>query len=175
MKNKLFYSLVAVTLSSGLLSTVAFADSVTLTLNPTTTSVAPGGTATFDATISAPGMNSNPVFLNGDTVTQNGPSDLAVDDSGLFNNFPVALVPGASATDELFTVLVPSDVADGDYSGFYVLAGGADVNAENTLATDVFTLDVTSGTPAITPEPSSFALLGTGLLGVAGVMRKRFA
>ena len=28
---------------------------------------------------------------------------------------------------------------------------------------------------AATPEPSSFALLGTGLLGVLGVMRKRFA
>ncbi len=31
-------------------------------------------------------------------------------------------------------------------------------------------------TPAsVTPEPSSFALLGTGMLGVAGVLRKRFA
>ena len=70
---------------------------------------------------------------------------------------------------------MPSDVADGDYSGFYLLEGGADGNAGNTLATDAFTLDVTSGTTAVTPEPSSFALLGTGLLGMAGVLRKRFA
>ena len=28
---------------------------------------------------------------------------------------------------------------------------------------------------AVTPEPSSIALLGTGLLGIAGIVRKRFA
>ena len=36
-------------------------------------------------------------------------------------------------------------------------------------------VDVVSASLAATPEPSSFLLLGTGLLGVAGVMRKGFA
>ena len=43
---------------------------------------------------------------------------------------------------------------------------------------DSSTDTVTGFVPAaasVTPEPSSIALLGTGILGLAGLMRKRFA
>jgi hypothetical protein len=33
---------------------------------------------------------------------------------------------------------------------------------------------VTGQAPSVTPEPSSFVLLGTGVLGLAGVLRRRF-
>ena len=36
-------------------------------------------------------------------------------------------------------------------------------------------LETTTMPASVTPEPSSIALLGTGMLGVAGVVRKRFA
>lgn len=57
---------------------------------------------------------------------------------------------------------------------------GADVNAD-VLAADVG-LGIGSGTetigfgnpPAPTPEPGSLGLLGTGILGVAGVVRRKF-
>ena len=41
------------------------------------------------------------------------------------------------------------------------------------LITDTFTFNYTPAT--VTPEPSSFVLLGTGVLGIASVLRKRFA
>lgn len=56
-------------------------------------------------------------------------------------------------------------------SAFEVTLTGTDLSQ---VIGGTLTLASQTGAPAVTPEPSSLLLLGTGVLGVASVMRKRF-
>jgi hypothetical protein len=147
-----------------LVPSLALADTLTLSLSNPVQSATPGSTLTFDATVSAPSTNAAPIFLNGDNYTIDSP--LTLDDSDFFS-FPLSLDPGDSYTGALFTVTLPSGLAQGDYTGSFEILGGADGSAFDTLATTGFQVSPT-------PEPGTMLLLATGLGLLAFVMyRKR--
>jgi hypothetical protein len=106
---------------------------------------------------------------------------------GVGDRTPIQLTTPFDLTSALLTYSSPSgpyasgdtignvsnrDPFNGAYAGNFLITGYIGVGGFDTTS---ITLDLI-GTPiAATPEPSSFALLGTGLFGVAGLLRKRFA
>ena len=148
-------------------SFAAHADSVSFTLSDPAQVGAPGTTFTFVGTIAAAPGNTGDTFLNGDAFNISGTS-LTLNDTGYFSNFPTFLTPGESVTDVVFTVSSDASSSEEVNPGSFEILGGADDNTYDDLGSVNFSAQVT-------PEPSSIALLGTGLLGIAGVMRKRFA
>ena len=151
---------VAALLTIGLSSAAAYADTITFTLTNANGSLqgVPGGTLTYDATVSASASNGGAVFLNGDSFNVTAP--ITLDDSDFFANFPLSLAPGASFTGDLFVLTVPPNTPFGVFLGTFTLLGGADGSASDTLGTVNFSVTTV-------PEPSSMVLLLTGMAGLA--------
>lgn len=163
--------LLAASCSVGLLSKAAYADTLTLTLNsPSPVTTQQGGTVNYVGTITATAGNSASEYLNGDSYNIGAP--FTFDDSAFYINTPLFLAPGQSFTGLLFDIVVPANSAVGAYSGTFSILGGSTPGADNVTASSSFTTNVTS-TAAVTPEPSTWLLLGTGLLGLGLLLRRR--
>jgi hypothetical protein len=165
MNRKLILALATLLLTIGFSSAAAYADSITFTLNNAHQYGDPGSTLTYTATVFAPAGNTGNVFLNADSFNVANP--VTLDDTDFIFNAPFFLSPGQSATFDIFTLSLPLGIpVDVTYFGSFTILGGVDGGASDGLGSQDFSATVT-------PEPSSFMLLGSGITGLIAVVRRK--
>jgi hypothetical protein len=140
----------------------ALADTVNYSLTTVSQTVTAGGTATFDTLIAAPSSNIGSISILSDSFSCD--AGCTIDDTD-FNNTPFTLDPGESYTGPLFTVSTLSTDPAGIYEGSFDITFG---DALGNTFTDSEPFEIN-----ITPEPGSWLLLSTGLVGAA-LLRRRF-
>jgi hypothetical protein len=147
------------------------ADPITLTLDPTH-SVAQGSSVTYFGSLSNEGAPGR--FINSVSLTYTGPAGITFNDSAFFTNTPSFLGSGATTgVVSFFDVFADLLIPPGSYVGSFAVLGGVDDQDQNILATQEFTINVTTGGQNPIPEPASMLLLASGLAGAAALRRRK--
>lgn len=167
-------SIAAFMLAVLILVPLASADTITLNLTSPTQTGAAGNTISFGGTVTAIPDGLGEIFLNSADVNFANPA-LFGDPTPFLLNFPLTMTGGDSLTDELFTVLLPSGLLPGTYTGTFDIVGGSTFDASDIIASANFAIDVPGASPV--PEPETYMLMATGMgaLLLAGFMRRHAA
>jgi hypothetical protein len=159
-----FRSLLAPSLAIACLlaaGTAAKADSLSIVLDQAFQSGLPGDVIAFDATVT--NTSSATENLNGDTFIIDGP--LTVDDSPFDNTsvWPLTLGAGDSVSGLLFNVDIPTDAAQGLYTGTFEITGG------HYSTNEGFEIGSANFDVQVTPEPPTWELMALSLMALLGV------
>ena len=171
MNRKLVVTLAMMVLALCVASVPAVAGSAPMTDTLSLTLASPiqqspaGEFLNFYATVMAPGGNSGPLYLNGDSFNVSFP--LMLDDTPFLFNYPLVMNPGDGFSGVLFTIFIPAGTPVGDYTGFFQILGG---DANNPGGLDAISNLVQFEVQV--PEPSAlWMMLSCGGLAFAGFAR----
>lgn len=169
--------LIALTASSFLFlgSFAAYADLLTITLDPTSFTVNPGQTQ-IEVFGTLTNISDDTIFLNGDNITIPEADNI----SDYFMNTPLWLDAGeSSGLISLFSFDVILNATLGAAIGNYTILGGNSYDSEafGILGSQDFTVTVqntgTPESPSPVPEPSTSLLFGLGVIILTSITRKR--
>lgn len=151
---------------------VVYADSLIITLDPTSFTINPGQ-AQVDVWGTLTNISSDTIFLNSDSITVPSAENI----SDYFVNTPLWLAAGeSSGLILLFSFDVLLNATLGTEIGNYTILGGDanDPGAFEVLGSQDFAVNIQNSTPTSpVPEPATVLLSGIGLLTLAGFGRKK--